>query len=419
MGQYLFKGTVIDGTGRSVIEKGAVLVSDNKIEKVGPQEAIEAPKSIDIIEIENGTIMPGFIEQHVHLAGLGTINTLLWYTKSMVEFTCQAIADCSALLDAGFTSVRDVGGFGHQLKGPIEQGIVRGPRIFSSGKVFSQTGGHGDLFQKLPLDFCKSNNVGGYIVDGVEACREAARLNFREGVDFLKIMTSGGVTSQGDLNTVYHYSMDEIQVFVEEAKRHGTYVATHAQGTQGIKNALLGGVKSIEHGCFLDDECLELMVKKGAWLVPTFSIVQKYMDMLDMLPEWIVPKVTATYEAHYESVRRAHEAGIKIGLGADFLSDPAICPYGENGMEFEKLTKAGLTPMEAIVAGTRTGAELMFMEDQIGTLEPGKLADLVVVAGNPLENITILGEPDKIKLVLKNGERAKDLTADNTAVNAV
>ena len=156
---------------------------------------------------------------------------------------------------------------------------------------------------------------GAVLVDGAEPCREAARVNFREGVDFLKIMTTGGVTSQGDVNTVYHYTMDEIKVFVEEADRNGTYVATHAQGTQGIKNALPGGVKSIE-----------LMVKDDAWLVPTFAIAQKYMDMIEIIPEWIRPKITSSYDAHYESVSKAHKAGIKIGLGADFLSDPMVCP---------------------------------------------------------------------------------------------
>ena len=151
MSRFLIKGRVIDGTGESVVEGGAVLVDGNKSDQVGPQNAIETLADIKTIETENGTVMPGFVEQHVHLAGLGTVNALLWYTKSMVEFTCQAVADCSALLDAGFISVRDVGGFGHQLKGSIEQGIVRGPRIVSSGMPFCQTGGHADAYQGLPI----------------------------------------------------------------------------------------------------------------------------------------------------------------------------------------------------------------------------------------------------------------------------
>ena len=369
---------------------------------------MNCPPDIQVLEIENGTVLPGLIEQHCHIAGSGTLNTVEMYQKSIPELICQAVADCGALLDAGFTSARDVGGFGNLMRESFDKGIVRGPRISSSGKIMTQTGGHGDLVQKLPVDLCRGLGFA-HIVDGVDACRQAARIEFRAGADFIKIMTTGGITSQGDINTHAHYSMDEIRAFVDEAKRRDTYVSTHAQGTQGIKNALLGGVISIEHGIFLDDECVDLMVKNNAYLVPTFSIAHMYMKFIDFIPAWIVPKIKSSYEAHYVSVRKAHEAGVKIGLGADFLGDPVICPYGKNGMEFEQLAVAGLSPMETIVSATKIGAELMQMEGSIGRLADGFLADVIVVAGNPLEDISLMANPDNVKIVIKDGKIEKKI----------
>ncbi|MBW2370799.1 MAG: amidohydrolase family protein [Deltaproteobacteria bacterium] len=408
MSKCVIKGRLIDGTGAAPVEAGVVVLDGNKITAVGDEQSVKPAPGLPVVKIEDGTVLPGLIEQHCHIAGLGSVNPLDWYTTSVPAATCQAVADCAALLDAGFTSARDVGGFGNLMRGSIEKGVIRGPRLSSSGKVMTQTGGHGDLFQSLPVSLAKDLGMA-HIVDGVEDCRLAARMEFRAGANFLKIMTTGGITSQGDVNTHCQYHMDEIKVLVQEAKHHDSYVASHAQGTQGIKNALLGGVISIEHGIFLDDECIELMLKIGAYLVPTFSIAHMYMENLDTIPPWIVPKIKSSYEAHYESVRKAHAAGVKIGLGADFLGDPAMCPYGKNGMEFERLTAAGLSPMDAIVSATKIGSELMLMPDQIGTLETDKLADVIVVSGNPLEDISILGNPDNIKVVIKDGKTEKDI----------
>ncbi|MFX0177577.1 MAG: amidohydrolase family protein [Candidatus Hodarchaeota archaeon] len=406
---YVLKGRIIDGTGKDPIENGLVVVEGNKITEVCKQNEFTIPDKSEIIEIKDGTIMPGFIEQHVHL-GIGSVNPQIMFEYTIQERTCQAIYDLQKLIEAGFTSVREPGGFGYLLKEPIAKGLINGTRICSAD-VITQTGGHFDMYQKYPVEWLKqrASGAGLILADGKEEVRKASRISLRNGSEFLKICTTGGITSQGDINTNSQYSLEEIKTFVEEAEMHDTYVSSHAQGTAGIKNALLGGVKSIEHGIFMDDECIELMIEKGAWVVPTFTICQVYMDFIKLVPKWIVPKIEASYPAHYESIKKCYKAGIKIGLGADLLGDPRVCPYGINGREFEKLTQIGMSPMEAIVAGTKTGAEIIMREHELGTLEPGKLADITICEGNPLENIKILAKVKKIKFVMIDGKIKKHI----------
>jgi len=405
----VLKGRIIDGTGSGPIEKGLVVIEGNKITQVCKQNEFTIPDKAEIIEIKNGTIMPGFIEQHVHL-GIGTVNVQKIFEYTIQVMTCQAIYDLQKLIEAGFTSVRETGGFGYLLKEPIANGLINGTRICSADGI-TQTGGHMDVYQKYPPEWLKQRGTGAGLIfaDGKEEVRKASRMSLRNGSEFLKIFTSGGITSQGDINTHSQYSLEEIKTFVEEAEMQNTYVSAHAQGTPGIKNALLGGVKSIEHGIFMDEECIELMIEKEAWVVPTFTICQVYMDFIKLVPKWIVPKIEASYPAHYESIKKCYKAGIKIGLGADLLGDPRVCPYGINGREFEKLTKIGMSSMEAIVAGTKTGAEIIMREDELGTLEPGKLADITICEGNPLDDIKILANVKNIKLVMIDGKVKKHI----------
>ncbi len=405
---YVLKGRVIDGTGKKVIEKGIVAIENNKIKSVCEESEFIMPENAEVLEVNNGTIMPGFIEQHVHL-GLGTANYLLVYYRTQYEKTCQAVYDMEKLLEAGFTSVREMGGFANYLIEPIEQGLIRGPRICAAGRIVSQTGGHGDFIQKLPISMNAERNDLVTIADGVEEVRKACRLSFRSGGKFIKTMTTGGVTSQGNSPKACQYSMSEIQTMVEEADLKGSYVASHAQTLTGIKNALKGGIKSIEHGLELDDECIELFIKNGAWLVPTFTIVKTYLDKLEILPPYAAEKIVIANKNHLSSFQKAYKAGVKIGFGADLVGDKNICPYGINGMEFVLLNKAGMSPMETIVAATKTGSELIMREDELGTLEAGKLADITVCEGNPLDDISILSDVDKIKLVMLDGKIVKKI----------
>jgi imidazolonepropionase-like amidohydrolase len=255
----------------------------------------------------------------------------------------------------------------------------------------------------------------GRVADGISEVRKAAREQIRAGADLLKIMTTGGVMSERDVSASCQFSIEEIKAFVEEAENVGLRTSTHAQGTRGIKNALVAGVKVIEHGFYLDDECLDIMIKNGHYLVPTLAIVQAIIEhgpKVGVLPNSI-EKAKAAHEMHLESFKRAFKAGVICGLGTDYLTDP-MTPMGANAVELEMyVNRAGLTPMETIVCATKNNAEVLDMTDQIGTLEPGKLADLIVVDGDPLQDISILRDRQNILMVYKGGREVPRLNAPN------
>ena len=215
--------------------------------------------------------------------------------------------------------------------------------------------------------------------------------------------------SEGDQPRTSNYSVEEIRVFAEEAALKDTYVAAHAEGRNGIRNALLGGVKSIEHGTFLDEECLELMLEKGAWLIPTLSTMYLLTKNKDRLVPWTREKVDGIYDTHCQAAQKAYEAGIMIGTGTDFIYDRSMMPYGKNAMEMELLTQIGMSPMEAIMAATKTGAAVTLQEDRVGTVTPGKLADLIIVKGNPLDQIRLFQDPQNILLVMQEGRIVKNI----------
>jgi len=401
-------GRIIDGTGKEPF-KGVVLVEDEKIAKVGTRGEIQIPEDAKVIKLENGTILPGLIDCHVHLTGARTLDFIRASFEPVAVKAARLVGDCSKLIDAGFTTVRDVGGLGIYMKRVIEEGEVRGPRILAAGKLLSQTGGHGDM-HSLPLEIAMDRDFSK-LCDGVDGCIKTVREQFREGADFIKICTTGGVLSQGDLPTSSQFNLAEIRAMVEEAKSVGSYVAAHAEGTEGIKNALKAGVRTIEHGDLIDDEGIEMMAEKGAYLIPTLSIKEQINSKGEKhgVPEWGIRKLRMLQELHGDYIKKAKAAGVKIAVGTDFSSKP-LFPLGENAMELELLVKQeGFTPMEAIVAATKTSAEAIMMDDKIGTLEEGKLADLIVVEGDPLEDITILRNVENIKVVIKGGKIEKNL----------
>lgn len=408
----VLKGRVLDGNGGAPIEKGAVVLEDNRIRLVCRQSELPDDPTAEVYELEDGTIMPGLIDAHVHM-GWGSATAVDWISMTPQLSMARALRDMAQLRQQGYTAFRDLGSDVLLMRPAVAEGLLDVPRIFGAGRIISQIGGHGDVYQKLSLEASQRAYSPAFIVNGVDEVRRACRINARNGADLIKIMTTGGVFSQGDKATPHsHFSQEEIRAAVEEAENMGSYVSTHAQATQGIKMALKNGVKCIEHGFYLDEECIELMVKNDCYLVPTLAIMHAsklYFQGKEGVLPYLKEKTERSYEAHYRSLEMARKAHITVGVGCDFLGDAAFgCPYSEATLELERLCVAGYTPMEVITMATKVNARLLQMEDQLGTLESGKLADVLLVDGKPDEDIRVLRRSDHVKLVIQDGRIVKN-----------
>lgn len=386
-------GRLYDGTGDDAVTDARIRIDeDGTIDAVGPAEEVSVPDDADVIGYPDATVIPGLIDAHLHLQGLRSMNPREWVLESAALGAARATQDLRSLLEIGFTGVRDLGSTtGIPLKRAVEAGDIPGPRIFTSGPSISQTGGHGDS-HFLPYEWAREAGLGiSVLADGPAECRKAARANIREGVDAIKIMTTGGVLSERDEPTQSQFTDEEIQAMVEEAHRVDIPVASHAQGTAGIRRALENGVDTIEHAFHLDDETIDLLLDTDATLVPTMAIMYQIVEMGEDhgVPAHGVRKAEAAFEAHVESITAAAEAGVPIALGTDFLG-PELAPHGENTIEAELLVdEIGLSPAEAIQAGTSVAARTVPADD-VGTLESGMQADLVVLEENPLDDIAAL-----------------------------
>jgi imidazolonepropionase-like amidohydrolase len=418
----VLKGRVIDGNGGPPIEQGVVVIDDNRIKYVGKAETLTQQYTRSkVYEVEDGTILPGLIEGHVHMSW-GGANSINWINYTPQMEMARALRDMNYLRNSGYTALRDMGSGCVFLKEPAAEGLLDLPRIFAAGRILTQIGGHGDAYQKITLEASKKVYGPAYIVTGVDEVRKACRMNARNGADFIKIMTTGGVFSQGDkAGETCHFSLEEIRAAVEEANNMGSYVSSHAQANKGIRTALENGVKCIEHGFYLDDYCIELMLKNDCYLVPTLSVMHTsklYNDNNpDVLPE-LREKTFRSYEAHYNSLDKAHKAGVKIGFGCDFVNDPVMgSTYDRATMEFERMEVAGFKPMEIIQAATKTNSELILMQDKVGTLEAEKLADLILVSGNPLDDIKIMCDANNVKVVIQDGVIVKDIRESKFEMN--
>ena len=408
----VLKGRVLDGNGGAPIEKGAVVLEDNRIRLVCRQSELPDDPTVEVYELENGTIMPGLIDAHVHM-GWGSATAVDWISMTPQLSMARALRDMAQLRQQGYTAFRDLGSDVLLMRPAVAEGLLDVPRIFGAGRIISQIGGHGDVYQKLSLEASRRAYSPAFIVNGVDEVRRACRINARNGADLIKIMTTGGVFSQGDKATPHsHFSQEEIRAAVEEAENMGSYVSTHAQATRGIKMALKNGVKCIEHGFYLDEECIELMVKNDCYLVPTLAIMHAsklYFQGKEGVLPYLKEKTEKSYEAHYRSLEMARKARITVGVGCDFLGDAAFgCPYSEATLELERLCVAGYTPMEVITMATKVNARLLQMEEQLGTLESGKLADVLLVDGKPDEDIRVLRRSDHVKLVIQDGRIVKN-----------
>ncbi len=415
----LVGGRIIDGTGKPPIERGVVVIKNGVIVDVGSTGSVEVPSKAKVIDVSGKTIMPGLVDAHTHLTGLRTGDLIREpLLTPFATLVARAIRDLEALINSGFTTIGDAGSIiALQLKKAVEEGTIVGPRIIAAGHVLTQTFGHGDE-HFMPVEYVDARTskltmpFSALICDGIEECRKAARYALRVGADFIKIMTSGGVLSEKDRPEYTQFTLDEIKAIVEEARHARRFVHAHAQGAEGIKNAINGGVKVIAHAIFIDDEGAELAKEKNTIVVPTFSVVEHLLEFGGEVgvPEWGLKKASEVYEVHVENIRRAYKRGVSIACGTDFLGGAKAFRHGENALELQLLVeKIGMSPMEAIVAATMNGAKAVGLEEKIGTLEKGKIADIIVVDGNPLSDIKVLRDTSKIVLVVKEGRIVKDV----------
>ena len=403
-------GTLIDGRGHNPLV-GSLVIEGGRITALGRSDQVTVPREATVIDAMGGSILPGLIDCHVHfLLEYPDILRGLFTPPSLALL--QAIPRMRATLEAGVTTVRDAAGAPAGLKLAVERGIVAGPRMQVAVSLISQTGGHGDAFFPCCVDlggpFGRFYDLPDGVADGVEEVRKTTREILRAGADWIKLATTGGVLSPADIPTASQLTVEEIATAVSEAAAQQKRCMAHAQGSQGIKNALLGGVASIEHGMYLTDELIDLMIEKEVYLVPTLvaplAVVEFAQSHPGLLSPMVAAKAGGVIEAHKQSFRRAVEAGVKIAMG----TDSGVGKHGENARELLLMVENGMTPMQAIVASTATAAQLLHVEHQVGTLEAGKLADVVVVDGDVLEDISKIADPANVKLVLRGGQVAKN-----------
>lgn len=403
---FFIKGRIITCKDDEVIENGVIAVEKDRIVFVGSEEQWVNKPGYEAIEFEEDiTIMPGFIDCHTHLSG--TESGIYGFGKANnFDRLINAVEHMGILLNAGFTTIRDMSVFSPALHRGVQRGKLKGPKVFPGGRVLGITSGHSDANTYLSKEYLNKEDTIGYIVDGVDGCLKGVREQFRIGAKFIKICATGGVTSMSDGLDDVQFSMEELKTIVEETKRHGTYVAAHCSGTEGTYQSLLAGVTSIEHGIKLDDRCIELMVKNNVTLVPTISISLGFPTYKG-LPDYMIEKGMVCAEYHLKSMEMAKKANIKIAYGTDY-SNSENTSYKNNGKEFESLVKAGLTPLEAIKAATVNSAALV-QNNEIGILSPGMIADIVISRGNPLIDISLLGDSVNILSVIIDGKIEKSI----------
>jgi len=399
-------GTLIDGTGSAPLPEGAVLIRENRIEAVGQADGLRLPDSpIREIDAAGGYILPGLIDTHVHLTLEGIDIKRDMATPFSMRFY-KSVEYMRRTLEAGITSVRDAGGADAGTKTAVEEGGVSGPRMQISITPLTMTGGHADFWMRSGNEFHVFPAHPGLPhgrCDGPEGVLVKVREVLRAGAEVIKICATGGVMSPTDQPDFTQFSPEELAVIVREAAyRGGIKVMAHAQGSEGIKNAVRAGVHSIEHGVYLDDEAIELILEHGTFLVPTMIAPIAVLETGEEggMADHAVRKARQVVEAQADSFRRAHKARVKIAMG----TDAGVLPHGTNLRELGLMVDAGMTPMEAIVATTRTAAECLEWQDQIGTVKAGKLADLVITKTDPLRDIRSLENTDNILLVIKDGQ---------------
>lgn len=385
---YVYCGTLIDGISDKPRKEVTVIIEGNKIVDIQNGYA-KMNKKDTYIDLKDKTVMPGWFDMHVHIEGeMGPNSYIEEFTANEADIAFHSTVYAKRTLMAGFTTVRDLGGTGvnTSLRNAINQGLVEGPRIYSAGKAIGTTGGHADPTNGYRKDLMGDPGPKEGVINSYDEAKKAVRQRYKNGADVIKITSTGGVLSVAKDGQGPQFTMDELRGIVEAAKDYGFVTAAHAHGAEGMKRAVEAGINSIEHGTLMTEEVRQLMIKHETYYVPTITAgkyVAEKAEVDGFYPEIIRPKAREIGPKIQDTFAKAYKAGVKIAFG----TDAGVFPHGENAKEFGYMVEAGMPPMEAIKSATMEAAKLLRVDDKLGSIEKGKIADLVATDKNPLEDI--------------------------------
>ncbi len=409
-GSTLFvNALLLDCTGADPHERASVGVEGGRIREVRLGGSGPAGDYDGVVDCAGMALMPGLTDAHVHI-GAVDVNILDQHREHPSNLVALMMANIlKETLMQGFTTVRDAGGTDWSFKAAVERGVVEGPRLLISDRPLSQTGGHGDWRRPTetqpPEIFCPTAGMRSVVCDGADGVRRAAREQLRLGADQIKVMASGGAMSPADELSATQYQLEELRAAVEEARAARTYVMAHAYNDASVRNCLQAGVRSVEHGNLIAEQTARLMAEAGAYLVPTLVTYEALSEEGRGygVPEGVIRKIDEAREVGIRALRYAYEAGVRIASGSDLLG-----PLQDRKARELQIKTEVMSPMESLLSATKTNAALFGMEGEIGTVEEGKLADLLVVDVNPLEDISVLQRKESIKLIMKGGRAVKN-----------
>jgi len=394
-------GSLIDGIADEPQKNMTIVVEKNRISSV--EKGFTKPGNNDkLIDLKTKTVTPGWMDMHVHLEFETNPNRYLEnFTQNPADYAFKSVKFADVTLMAGFTTVRDLGGSGVNisLRNAIARGDIKGPRVFTAGKAIATTGGHADPTNGYRKDLMGDPGPREGVANGPEECRQAVRQRYKDGSDLIKITATGGVLSMAKNGKNPQFFDDELEAIVQTVKDYGFKVAVHAHGAEGMKRAIRAGVNSIEHGTFMDDEAIALFKQYGTWYVPTITAGRSVGDSAlipGYYPAVVVPKAIETGPQIQQTFAKAYKAGVKIAFG----TDAAVFQHGKNWLEFGYMIEAGMKPMDAIKSATINAAELLGEKENLGSIEAGKLADIVAVDGDPLKDAKVFG---KVVFIMKDG----------------
>ena len=404
---YILCGKLVDTKSGEVASKKTIVVRDNTIFNV--MDGYVSPRSATaiVIDLKDKVVMPGLIDFHVHIEQEFDRNTRLNnYTLNEADVAFNSVGFAKTTLLNGFTTVRDLGGSGVNIsvRNAIDGGKIPGPRVFTAGKALATTGGHADPTNGSSRKLIGNPGPKEGVVNSKEDAKKAVRQRYKNGADWIKITATGGVLSVAKSGDNPQFTVEEVKAICDTAKDYGMYVAAHAHGDEGMQRAIIGGVKTIEHGTYMSDETMELMKKHDAYLVPTITAGKEVVEkakIAGFYPDIVVPKALAVGPQIQGTFARAY----KMGVGIAFGTDAGVFKHGDNGKEFGFMVEAGMPAMETIQSATITNAMLLKMENKIGQIKKGFYADIIAVDDNPIKNIATM---ENVVFVMKNGKVYKN-----------